>query len=255
LYPFSQDTHVSLKVFTRNAEHQQEIDNYAKLSRGNQSHIGSNLVRGALGSFTLARPGGDPHYCLVQEPMLDSFHDLVTRYSHRNRFTEELLKAGLRYLFSALDYVHSECQLIHTDIKPANILQTIADTSVFEAYTKAELEGPVPRKYVQLDDGSMTTVYGSRLIRKPSSWGYPVLGDFGSAVDGNKKHTFDAQPSIYRCPEVMLRAEWGYPADIWNVGAMVSPPALCSVIINLIALVHLDMGSFPMQEHVRWARS
>ncbi len=49
-----------------------------------------------------------------------------------------------------------------------------------------------------------------------------VLSDFGSAVRGDEKRSHDAQPNVYRCPEVMLKTEWSYPADIWNFGAMVS---------------------------------
>jgi hypothetical protein len=55
-----------------------------------------------------------------------------------------------------------------------------------------------------------------------------VLCDFGSAVCGDKPQVHDAQPDVYRCPEVLLRTEWSNPADIWNVGAMVSKLQLSS---------------------------
>lgn len=31
----------------------------------------------------------------------------------------------------------------------------------------------------------------------------------------------DAQPNVYRSPEVMVKAPWSYHVDIWNVGAMI----------------------------------
>jgi hypothetical protein len=62
--------------------------------------------------FTIPGAGGG-HKCLVQMPMWDSFKDLLYRNS-THRFTEELLKTGLAQIFLALDYLHSECKLVHT---------------------------------------------------------------------------------------------------------------------------------------------
>lgn len=45
--------------------------------------------------------------------MRDSFHDLLFR-NPRHRFTEDLLKAGLMQVFLALDYLHTECKVVHT---------------------------------------------------------------------------------------------------------------------------------------------
>ena len=99
--------------------------------------------------------------------MGDSRRDLL----HRNpahRFTEDLLKAGVRHLLLGLDYLHSECKLGHTGtaalsrlvdnltqvdvhppgIKADNVLQEIADDEIPEGFTKAELETSAPRKFV-----------------------------------------------------------------------------------------------------------
>ncbi|PLB45873.1 CMGC protein kinase [Aspergillus steynii IBT 23096] len=108
-----------------------------------------------------------------------------------------LLKAGLMQIFLALDYLHTECKLVHTDIKSDNILQEIEDMPILESFTQAELKKPSPRKIVN------------------------VLSDFGSAVRGDERRNHDAQPNVYRSPEVMLKTDWSYPVDIWNVGVMV----------------------------------
>lgn len=49
--------------------------------------------------------------------MWDSWRDLLLR-NPTHRFTVELLKPGLKYLFLALDYLHSECKLVHTGATP-----------------------------------------------------------------------------------------------------------------------------------------
>ncbi|KAM5486081.1 hypothetical protein MaudMau93_005155 [Microsporum audouinii] len=206
--------HVTLKVYTRGEDNREEFDIYKHINQGNQSHPGYAHVRTALDIFTIPRAGGD-HYCLVQKPMWESFRDLLYRNS-THRFTEDLLKAGLMQVFLALDYLHTECKLVHTDINGDNILQEIEDKSILEEFTNAEMENPSPRKFI---DG--VPVYMSRRFGLPKTFGRAVLGDFGSAVRGDEKRNHDAQPNVYRSPEVMLKTDWSYPVDIWNVGVMV----------------------------------
>lgn len=55
----------------------------------------------------------------------------------------------------------------------------------------------------------------------PKVFGGAVLSDFGSAVWGDQKRNNDAQPAVYRSPEVMLGTNWSYPIDIWNVGVLI----------------------------------
>lgn len=64
-------------------------------------------------------------------------------------------------------------------------------------------------------------MYASRRFELPKIFGRVVLSDFGSAVRGDERRNHDAQPNVYRSPEVMLKTEWSYPIDIWNVGVMV----------------------------------
>ncbi|GJP98451.1 unnamed protein product [Aspergillus niger] len=85
-----------------------------------------------------------------------------------------------------------------------------------EAFTAGEMERPSPRKLV-----NGVPVYASRRFGLPRSFGRAVLSDFGSAVRGDESRDHDAQPAVYRSPEVMLQVEWSYPVDIWNVGVMI----------------------------------
>lgn len=75
-------------------------------------HPGSALVRSALDAFTIPRGRGE-HLCLVQRPMWDSFNDIIYR-NPEQRFSEDLLKAGLQTVLLALDFLHTECRLVHT---------------------------------------------------------------------------------------------------------------------------------------------
>jgi len=219
-------------MYVRNVAYYDEFGIYKYMNDvANRQHKGYRHMRTVLDMITIPRPGGD-HKCLVQKPMWESIRELLYR-NPTHLFTEHLLKEVLKQLFSALDYLHTECRLVHTgmiqsnrsmffalifviDISAGNILIALEDDSVVEAFTKAELEKPSARKTV---DGM--PVYASRLFSMPKEFGEITLSDFGSAVRGDEKRVHNAQPDFYRSPEVLLKAEWSYPVDIWNVGTMV----------------------------------
>lgn len=110
---FRERKHVALKIYTRNTNDRDELRIYEILANAGRSHPGYRHVRTALDTFRLEMPGGASHACLVQTPMWDSFRDLARR-NPTGRFTEHLLKAALVQLFLALDFLHSECRLVHT---------------------------------------------------------------------------------------------------------------------------------------------
>ncbi|TGO22271.1 hypothetical protein BPAE_0175g00150 [Botrytis paeoniae] len=203
--------HVSLKIYTRDGNPQEKFEIYECLSKGNNSHPGFPHIRTALEIFTISRTSGD-HTFLVQKPMWESFKYRLPNHC----FTENILKGALKQLFLALDYLHTECQLVHTDIRADNILSEIEDKTILDAFTEAEMKDPSPRKVI---DG--VTVYASRRFNVPRIFGDSVLSDFGSAIRGDLKRNHGAGPQIYRAPEVMIEAPWSYPIDIWNVGAMI----------------------------------
>lgn len=45
--------------------------------------------------------------------MWESFGDLLYRIP-QHRFMEDVLKPGLMQIFLALDYLHTECRIVHT---------------------------------------------------------------------------------------------------------------------------------------------
>lgn len=214
-------SYVALKVYTQRASgNQHEFRNYEIIGKANPRHRGYKYVRTALDVFELdhALENGETvsHECLVQKPMWDTWDGMQRRHP-TGRFNTYLLKAGLIQLFLALDYLHTECHIVHTDISAYNIMAELADKAVFEAFTRGEMESPSARKLI---DGHHA-VYKSRAFDLPKQFGDSALGDFGSAVNGDEPQTHDAQPDVYRSPEVMLETEWSYPVDIWNVGCMI----------------------------------
>lgn len=233
-----------LKIFVQASSLGQRVDDelkiYRRMAQSSKSHPGRDAVRTLLDAFYIDGPE-DKHQCLVHPPLWES----VLTFLRRNpveRLPSPVLRVVLRRLFLALDYLHTECQIIHTglwpvlsvfsymhshivkwpvllDIKADNIMFGINNNDpVLIDVEEKELQHPVPRKEV---DTNGRTIYMSRDLKVPKDIGYPVLCDFGAAVLGNQRHTEFGQPNIYRAPEVILEVSWTYSIDIWNAGCMV----------------------------------
>lgn len=187
---------------------------YRRMEQRASSHPGRSFVRTLLDSFRVDGPDGD-HLVLAHPPLWRSVEGAIRRTSPR-RLPPSGLRFVLNHLFLALEYLHDECQIIHTDIKADNIMFGITDPSVFTDFEEEEMHNPCPRKEV-----GGRTIYTSREIKSPGTIGPPVLCDFGSAVFGDCQHLECVQPHIYRAPEVILGAPWNYKIDIWNVGCMI----------------------------------
>ncbi|EPS32852.1 hypothetical protein PDE_07813 [Penicillium oxalicum 114-2] len=128
-----------------------------------------------------------------------------------------MVRTTIRNTLPALDFLHTEANVIHTDLQPNNILLGIKDDSVLSQSGQAKFEAPVPRKI--LED---RTVYLSRPLR--ISYGTPVLCDLGEARLGTDQQQGDILPDIYRAPEVILNMSWDSNVDIWNVGMLIWDP-------------------------------
>ncbi|KAK2756125.1 hypothetical protein FQN54_005533 [Arachnomyces sp. PD_36] len=207
--------HVAMKVYERNsAQGQRELDIYNHLNSITTANVGATLVRTALDDFEISAPTGK-HLCLIHQPLGMRLADLKARASGR-KLPEELLKLTLIHILHALDFLHTEAKIVHTDIQDKNILLGVEDESIFSSFEKSELENPSARKI----DGDRV-IYKSRELQIPKVHGRPVLCDFGEARTGSDSYHEDIQPYLYRAPEVLLRMRWDHKVDIWNVGVLI----------------------------------
>lgn len=121
--------HVALKV-VRSAAHYTEtaIDEIKLLNRivgAKPDHPGRKHVVSLLDSFEHKGPHGT-HVCMVFEVLGENLLGLIKRWNHRG-IPMPLVKQITKQVLLGLDYLHRECGIIHTDLKPENVLIEIGD--------------------------------------------------------------------------------------------------------------------------------
>lgn len=121
--------HVALKV-VRSAAHYTEtaIDEIKLLNKvvgAKPDHPGRKHVVALLDSFEHRGPNG-MHVCMVFEVLGENLLGLIKKWNHRG-IPMPLVKQITKQVLLGLDYLHRECGIIHTDLKPENVLIEIGD--------------------------------------------------------------------------------------------------------------------------------
>ena len=133
--------HVALKV-VRSAAHYtetavDEIKLLNKIVQANPSHAGKKHVVSLLDSFEHKGPNGT-HVCMVFEVLGENLLGLIKRWNHRG-IPMALVKQITKQVLLGLDYLHRECGIIHTDLKPENVLIEIGDVEqIVKTFVKDE---------------------------------------------------------------------------------------------------------------------
>ncbi|PYI05498.1 kinase-like protein [Aspergillus sclerotiicarbonarius CBS 121057] len=212
--------YIALKVYIRGPEEEvnREVRILKHLAAMKTAHPGRALVRTMIDEFQVPGPAWGSHQCIVYEPLLISLLHFQATLDPKS-LPEDLLKGALQGLLLALDYLHSEAGVIHTDIQAKNIIIGSENDGIWGEWDEMEQREPSPRKR----HGSYT-VYKSRLFQGKKGWrgfGMPLLSDFGEARLRDDPHDGLIQPDIYRAPEVVLGMRWTEKVDIWNVGVLI----------------------------------
>ncbi|KAI9785411.1 MAG: serine/threonine protein kinase, CMGC group [Peltula sp. TS41687] len=133
--------HVALKV-VRSAAHYtetaiDEIKLLNKIVQAKPDHPGKKHVVSLLDSFEHKGPNG-VHVCMVFEVLGENLLGLIKRWNHRG-IPMPLVKQITKQVLLGLDYLHRECGIIHTDLKPENVLIEIGDVEqIVKAFVKED---------------------------------------------------------------------------------------------------------------------
>uniref|UniRef100_A0A8C7YB31 non-specific serine/threonine protein kinase n=1 Tax=Oryzias sinensis TaxID=183150 RepID=A0A8C7YB31_9TELE len=123
------------------------------------------------------------------------------------------VKQILSRVLRGLDHLHSRCKIIHTDIKPENILLCLQPQSLPSPAGSSSL--------CRLSAGmkartSEKEQFASRSLKEVTV----KISDLGSSCWVYKHFCEEIQTRQYRSLEVLLGSEYGPPTDIWSVACM-----------------------------------
>ncbi|KAF2673977.1 protein kinase dsk1 [Microthyrium microscopicum] len=173
--------HVALKV-VRSAAHYtetalDEIKLLKKVVEANKDHPGRKHVVSLLDSFTHRGPNGS-HVCMVFEVLGENLLGLIKKWNHRG-IPMPLVKQITKQVLLGLDYLHRECGIIHTDLKPENVLIEIGDV---EAIVKAYVQDPKGEKEDHRNGRRRrrTLITGSQPLPSPLHASFSQSDLFGS---------------------------------------------------------------------------
>ena len=182
--------HVALKV-VRSAAHYTEtaIDEIKLLNKivaAKPDHPGRKHVVSLLDSFEHKGPNGT-HVCMVFEVLGENLLGLIKRWNHRG-IPMPLVKQITKQVLLGLDYLHRECGIIHTDLKPENVLIEIGDVEqIVRTFVKDE-----PKKDNKEDNPNgrrrrRTLITGSQPLPSPlnASFNHADLMRFPGSTPGS----------------------------------------------------------------------
>ncbi|RDX56243.1 kinase-like protein [Lentinus brumalis] len=190
--------HCALKVVKSAGRYAETARDEIKLLRqvmnANPSHAGRNHIVSFLDSFDHVGTD-DKHICLVFEPLGENLLALIERHK-KTGVAVDLVRVIAKQMLLGLQYLHDECDLVHTDIKPENILISIPDV---EAHIQSELSrspSPTSRKVLvppkQLARTSVAIPHKSSRDRQVQIFDSQPL----------------ASPSSYSCPNSPARLSY-----------------------------------------------
>ncbi|KAE8366750.1 CMGC protein kinase [Aspergillus caelatus] len=212
---------VALKIANTNshiADNECAIEQY--IAGKDSSHRGLAVLRTSSECFEITGPEGR-QVCLAYEPMREPL------WLFRRRFNDgmiplPLLKAYIRILLVGIDYLHTECKTVHTDLNLENIMVSFEDPAVMGDFMNDHFDQPMEYKIDSI---------GRPVYRRHNDFGplrqlrniIPKIADFGHCARldcDDDWGIYPIQPDHYRAPDIVLGCGWRMSTDIWNLGAI-----------------------------------
>lgn len=161
-----------------------------------------------LDEFKVAGVNG-VHMCVVLELLGLDLRTLLLCCGNPG-LPRPVVKKVLTQVLQGLAYLHCQCKIIHTDIKPENILLCVEQNSPSPA-GGADCHSLNPVN--NISDAQQLSVERLQQIEVK-------IADLGSSCWVYKHFCEEIQTRQYRSLEVLVGLDYGPPADIWSVACM-----------------------------------
>lgn len=166
------------------------------------------------------------HVCIVSDLLDRSVFDFL-KDNHFQPFPCRNIWSFAYQLMKSVAFLH-RLSLIHTDLKPENVLLVDASYDIV----------PTSRR---------SNARRKRVLRNSDI----RLIDFGSATFSDEYHSGVVSTRHYRAPEIILGMGWSYPCDVWSLGCILvefyTGDALFQTHDNLehLAMMEMVLGRLP----------
>jgi len=212
-----------------------------------ETKINSGVVE-ILDHFVHSGPHGR-HVCLVFEVMGQNLLSLIKKYNYQG-IPISIVKVITKHILLSLMFLHTQCQVIHTDLKPENFLlapsipyelkavqrnrkKIVRDKRKAEIAKLAQFSASLDKKIPKSTSDTKTEQSSPRKedsdqeseeeIPRPDTKILlrTKIADLGNACWTHKHFTDDITTRQYRPPEVILGAKYSTPVDVWSVACLV----------------------------------
>ncbi|OCT85894.1 hypothetical protein XELAEV_18024063mg [Xenopus laevis] len=156
--------------------------------------------------------------CLVFELLGPSLLHLM-----RNHGPEGLpltcVRRVLQQVLQGLNFLHKRCRIIHTDIKPENILVCVKADNLQQCMAEATIWSQ--NKAGEHTEHGVDVNFLTHLFETGNSDMLGVkIADLGSSCWTYKAFSEEIQTQQYRALEVLLGSTYSTPVDIWSTACM-----------------------------------
>ncbi|CAO3620598.1 unnamed protein product [Cunninghamella blakesleeana] len=220
----------SAKHYTETAR--DEIQLLEKVTHQNPNNIESNFVTKISDHFMIEGINGK-HVCMTFEVLGENLLGYMKKYRQQNKKKKGLEDDGIpvslvkqiaKQMLLGLDYLHRQCGIIHTDLKPENVLLYLENAHELISSTlkqEQQQNNSYQHKYKPSSSSSSSYILSSQPLSLITDKVQIKIADLGNATWIDRHFTEDIQTRQYRSPEVIFGGKWDTSADIWSLACMI----------------------------------
>ncbi len=191
----------------------------------------------------------EKYVCMIFELLAGSLYDVIRRGKYSDGMEASMVKKIIYQVLIAIDSLNRELNILHTDIKPENILiegrskniqEIIDEISKYSSEDKNKIKKVVDSlitnsSYESSSDCSSSHETNENYIPIDEEYLNNInirLSDFGGCYEITENMNHEIQTRYYRAPEILLEYNFNETCDIWSVGCVMYELLTGSILFN-----------------------